>query len=66
MEITSENKNNPTFSMKKVARPTEISDEMLTERKSIFSKLRISGAALAQKVIIAVGNGMISARCPEK
>ena len=52
--------------MKKVARPTEISDEMLTKRKSIFSKLRISGAAITQKVIIAVENGMISARCPEK
>lgn len=66
MEITSENKNNLTFSMKKVARPTEISDVMLTEKKYIVSKLRISGVAITQKVIIAVGNRMISARCPEK
>ena len=52
--------------MKKVARPTEISDVMLTEKKYIVSKLRISGVAITQKVIIAVGNRMISARCPEK
>ena len=39
---------------------------MLTEIKSILSNLRISGATVTRKVVIAVGNGVLSARCPEK
>ena len=45
---------------------TEISDEMLTEVNYIFSNLHISEASIAQKVVIAVGNGVFSARFPEK
>ena len=39
---------------------------MLTEIKSIISNLRISGAATTRKAVIAVGNGVLSARCTEK
>ena len=39
---------------------------MLTEIKSIISNLRISGAATTRKGVIAVGNGVLSARCTEK
>ena len=42
------------------------SDEILTEIKPILNNLHIPGAAITLKVVIAVGNGMVSARCPEK
>ena len=54
------------FSMKKVARMPLVLDEMLTEIKSILSKLRLSEAATTRKVIITVGNSVLSALCPEK
>ena len=55
--------------MKNVSRPPLVTDEMLTKIKFILSNLRISGAAVTGKVTlvaIAVGNGLLSARCPEK
>ena len=52
--------------MKKVARMPLVLDEMLTEIKSILSKLRLSEAATTRKVIITVGNSVLSALCPEK
>ena len=39
---------------------------MLTEVKSIPSKFRISEVAITGKVTIAIGNGPLSTRCPEK
>ena len=39
---------------------------MLTEIKYILSNLHISGAAVTRKALIAVGNGVLSARCPGK
>ena len=54
------------FSMKKIGRQPLLSDEMFTEINSIFSSLRISEATITQKVVIAVGNRVLSARCPEK
>ena len=55
--------------MKNVGRLPLVSDEMLTEIKSILSNLRISRSAITGKVAIvaiAVGNGVLSARCTEK
>ena len=49
----------------KIGWQTEISDEMLTEIKSVLSNLRISGAAITRKAVIGVGNGMFSACCLE-
>ena len=54
--------------MKNVGRLSLVSDEMLTEIKSILSNLRISRSAITGKVAmvaIAVGNGVLSARCTE-
>ena len=39
---------------------------MLTEIKYILSNLHISGAAITQKAVILVGNGVLIARCPGK
>lgn len=54
------------FSMKKIGRQPLLSDEMFTEINSIFSSLRISEATITQKVVIAVGNRVLSVCCPEK
>ena len=52
--------------MKKVARMPLVLDEMLTEIKSIHSNLRLSEAVTTRKMIITVGNSVLSALCPEK
>ena len=39
---------------------------MLTRTKSLLSNFRISGAAITRKAVIAVGNGVLIARCPGK
>lgn len=52
--------------MKKVGRPPLLSGETLTEIESVLTNLRISGAAIAGKVIIAVRNGVLNARFPEE
>ena len=39
---------------------------MLTRTKSLLSNFRMSGAAITQKAVIAVGNGVLIARCPGK
>lgn len=49
--------------MKKVGRSPLVSDEMLTEIKSILINLRISGVAATRKVVITIGNSVFSARC---
>ena len=54
------------LSMKKIGRQPLLSDEMFTEINSISSSLRISEATITQKVVIAVENRVLSARCPEK
>ena len=42
-----------------------MSDELTTEVKSILHNLRISGGAVTQKTVVAIGNAVLKARCPE-
>ena len=39
---------------------------MLTRTKSLLSNFRISGAAITQEAVVAVGNGVLITRCPGK
>ena len=41
-------------------------NEIVTETKAILHNLRISGQANILKTIIAIGNGVLSLRCPKK
>ena len=41
-----------------------MSDELTTKIKSILHNLRVSGGAAARKTVIAIGNGVLKARCP--
>ena len=52
--------------MEKVDRTSLVSGKMHTEIKSILSNLRILGATISRKVVIAVGNDVLSVLCPEK
>lgn len=54
-----------TFTVRKQGRPSMVSDELATEIKSILHNLRVSGGAISRKTVIAIGNGVMSARCPE-
>ena len=42
-----------------------MSDELTTEVKSILHNLRVSGGAVTRKTVIAIGNAVLKARCPE-
>ena len=46
-------------------RSSKMSDELTTEVKSILHNLRVSGGAVTRKTVIAIGNGVLKARCPE-
>ena len=47
-------------------RPSMVSNELVTETKAILHNLRINGQANILKTIIAIGNGVLSLRCPKK
>ena len=51
--------------MPRQGRPSKISDELTTDVKSILHNLRVSGGVVTQKTVIAIGNGVLKARCPE-
>ena len=53
------------FALPRQGRPSKMSDELTTEVKSILHNLRVSGGAVTQKIVIAIGNGVLKARCPE-
>ena len=38
----------------------------MTEIKQILSNLRVARCAISRKVVISVGNGVLSSRCPDK
>ena len=40
-------------------------DELTAELKSILHNLRVNGGAVTRKTVIAIGNGILKARCPE-
>ena len=42
-----------------------MSDELTTEVKSILHNLRVSGGAVTQKAVIAIGNAVLKSTCPE-
>ena len=52
------------FALPRQGRPSKMSDELTTEVKSILHNLRVSGGAVTQKTVIAIGNGVLKARCP--
>ena len=53
------------FALPHQRRPSEMRDELTTEVKSILHNLRVSGGAVTRKTVIAIGNGVLKARCPE-
>ena len=53
------------FALPGQGRPSKMSDELTTEVKSILHNLRVSGGAVTRKTVIAIGNGVLKARCPE-
>ena len=53
------------FALPRQGRPSKMSDELTTEVKSILHNLRVSGGAVIRKTVIAIGNGVLKARCPE-
>ena len=53
------------FALPRQGRPSKMSDELTTEVKSILHNLRVSGGAVTRKIVIAIGNGVLKARCPE-
>lgn len=54
-----------TFTIPRAGRPAMLKDEYTTEIKAILHNLRASGGAISRKTVIAVGNGVLSVRCPE-
>ena len=52
--------------MKKAGKLSLVSNEMLSEIKPIPSNLCISEAVITWKVVIAVRNGKLNARCQKK
>ena len=53
------------FALSRQGRPSKMSDELTTEVKSILHNLRISGGAVTRKIVVAIGNAVLKARCPE-
>ena len=46
--------------------PSMVSDELVTEIKAILHMLHVSGEVISRKTVIAIGNWILSSRCPEK
>ena len=53
------------FALPRQGKPSKMSDELTTEVKSILHNLRISGGAVTRKTVVAIGNAVLKARCPE-
>ena len=64
--ITSTDASPTFFSMPRRGRPAILTDELMTEIKQILSNLRVTGCAIYRKIVISVGNGVLSSRCPDK
>ena len=43
-----------------------VSDERVTEGKAILHNLCVSGGAITRRTVLAIGNGVLSSRCPDK
>ena len=43
-----------------------VSDKLITKIKTILHNLRVSGEAISRKTVIAIDNGVLGSRCPEK
>ena len=57
----------PTFfSMPRRGSPAILTEGLMTEIKQILSNLRGDGCAISTMVVISVGNGVLSSRCPDK
>ena len=54
------------FTVSRQGRPSIVSDELVTEIKAILHNLRISGGVISWKTVIAIGNGVLNSRYPEK
>ena len=50
----------------RAGRPSLLSETLTTEIKVILENLRISGCAITRKVVIAIGNGVLASKCPDK
>ena len=59
------NKYQKNFQERQV-RPLMVSDELVTRIKTILHNRCVSDGAIIQKTVIAIGNGVLSSRCPEK
>ena len=51
------------FDLPRQERSSKMSDELTTEVKSILHNLTVSG--VTRETVIAIGNGVLKARCPE-
>ena len=47
-------------------RPSMVSPELSEEIKTILQNFRTAGCGISQKTVIAVGNGVLGAKYPEK
>ena len=54
------------FTVPQKGHPSMVSDELVTEMKAILHMLHASGEVISRKTVIAIGNGILSSRCPEK
>ena len=54
------------FTVPRKGHPSMVSDELLTEIKAILHMLHVSGEVISRKTVIAIGNWILSSRCPEK
>ena len=54
------------ITLRRQGRPAMVSDEIVTEVKAILHNLRVSGGTVSRKTVIAIGDGVLSSRCPEK
>ena len=53
------------FALPHQGRPYKMSDELITDVKSILHNPRVSGGAVIRKTVIAIRNAVLKARCPE-
>ena len=54
------------FTLLPPGRPPMVSDGVVTKVKAILHNIRLSGGVITRKTTIAVGNGVLSSRCPDK
>lgn len=55
-----------SVNFKKPGRPSMLSEELTTEIKVILQNLRTAGCGISRKTVIAVGEGVLLAKCPDR